>query len=367
MQEHHDSTEKHTDSHLAQLPYCNQKSRNQHTRDFQSSHFIHENVVIAVCTAKRPLMLQRCLKSLAAQVVADEVSPSIVVVDNESAPNNQAAVEKFADSCPFPVYYVHEPRAGIAVARNRALEKAGALGADGIAFTDDDCEVNPDWLSWLIKAATWYQADIVTGHRKFLYPDNVPDWLCRKELSRYEGERVDIAPTHNILISRRLFGLEFDERLSYGEDSDYTQRALRLRFNETMHHGSDGEFSAEARSHGIIAVYSRKSVVWEHVPPERATVRYRIRISYRFAMGNASRDLRYGRRVRPIRKAISAGFVEVPVSCFKLGVALVLRPFNREGSDKKILKYGSKMASSIGKIAGLFGHFGKPYQKIDGY
>jgi glycosyltransferase involved in cell wall biosynthesis len=312
-------------------------------------------------------MLQRRLQSIAAQVFADEVSPSIVVVDNESAPNNRAAIEKFAESCPLPVYYVHEPRAGIAVARNRALEKAVTLRADWIAFTDDDCEVNPDWLNWLIKAAKWYQADIVTGHRKFVYPDNAPTWLRRKELSRYEGQRVENAPTHNVLISRRLFSLGFDERLPYGEDNDFIQRALRLRFNETLAHGSDSEFSAEARAHGIEVVYSRKPVVWEHVPPERATLRYRVRISYRFAMSNASRDLRFGRRVRAVRKAVSAAAVEAPVSCIKLGVAFILRPFNRERYDKRISKYGTKLFGAIGKIVGLFGHFGNPYQKIDGY
>lgn len=323
-------------------------------------------VLIGVCTAKRPQMLRRCLESLAAQQVPDDVSPVLAVIDNEAEPNNRAAVEAFAEQCPFPVRYIHEPRPGIAVARNKALETAESLGAVWIAFTDDDCQVESDWLYWLVRAAEWYETDIVTGHRTFIYPEGTPAWLCRKERSEHEGKPVESAPTNNVIVSRRLFALGFDEGLRYGEDNDFVRRALQLRFDERLTFGSDNDFARQAICHGARIVYSAKPVVWEDVPPERVTLGYRLRIAYRFAMGNANRDLHYGHPIRPIRKAAWAAAVEAPFACVKLILALIVLPFNRERAQERTLKYASKLAGTAGKVVGLFGRFGDPYRTIDG-
>jgi succinoglycan biosynthesis protein ExoM len=81
-----------------------------------------DKVAICVCTFRRPVMLRACLNSLARQQVGPDLIVSIVVVDNEPEPNNCARVGGFAEDCPFPVHYTHEPRRGIAAARNAALD-----------------------------------------------------------------------------------------------------------------------------------------------------------------------------------------------------------------------------------------------------
>src|SRR5262245_18908423 len=111
-------------------------------------------VAIGVCTAGRPQMLTACLSSIARQRLPERCPEPwqlhLVVVDNEPEPNNQQLVEEFAASCPFPVRYVHEPRRGIPQARNAVLD-AFEDRSDWIAFTDDDCRPDPDWIAALLE------------------------------------------------------------------------------------------------------------------------------------------------------------------------------------------------------------------------
>src|SRR5262245_23163233 len=222
--------------------------------------------VIGVCTSMRPRMLDQCLGAIGAQIVHSGVELHIVVVDNEPEPNNQRIVQEFGVRSPFPVHYIHEARRGIPQARNAALEKCRQLGADWIAFTDDDCWVSPMWLTDLLEAAAKYKADVVYGRREFIFPLPSPFWATRPEQSHHkEGQRLPYAGTHNVLFAGSLIrhgdmaGLHFDERLAHGEDTDFFHRAVQR---------------------GASIVYSHAPVVLETVSPERATLNYQARRAY---------------------------------------------------------------------------------------
>jgi GT2 family glycosyltransferase len=83
----------------------------------------------------RPAELRRCLKSLAE---LDHPDYEVIVVDNRPADAPPADIEG--------ARVVREPRPGASAARNR-----GASVATGeiIAFTDDDVQAHPGWLSAL--------------------------------------------------------------------------------------------------------------------------------------------------------------------------------------------------------------------------
>jgi glycosyltransferase involved in cell wall biosynthesis len=92
-------------------------------------------VSVVVCTRDRADQLEACLDSL----LALRTSPlEILVVDN--CPSDDSTQRLCATR---PVRYVLEPHAGQSRARNRGiLETTG----DFVAFTDDDCVVDPGWL-----------------------------------------------------------------------------------------------------------------------------------------------------------------------------------------------------------------------------
>jgi GT2 family glycosyltransferase len=99
------------------------------------------SVSVVVCTRDRPDDLKRCLDSL---FRLSTPPLEIVVVDN--GPSDDRTQVLCAE---LPVSYVVEPLPGASRARNRGvLETRGEL----VAFTDDDCVVDPGWLDGLGKS-----------------------------------------------------------------------------------------------------------------------------------------------------------------------------------------------------------------------
>jgi glycosyltransferase involved in cell wall biosynthesis len=104
-------------------------------------------VSVVVPTFKRPQHLDRCLAALAAQTF-DPSAYEIVIADDAASESTRHQVEIWRNRCPqtgpaihyLPVRDSHGP----AAARN-----AGWRFAQGrvIAFTDDDCIPEPEWLT----------------------------------------------------------------------------------------------------------------------------------------------------------------------------------------------------------------------------
>ncbi|HEY4451302.1 MAG TPA: glycosyltransferase family A protein [Solirubrobacteraceae bacterium] len=103
------------------------------------------SAAVIVCTAGRPIQLERCLRALLAQSGAFEV----LVVDNRPGDQSSARVVAQLAGADARLRYVAEPRVGLAVARNRGVAETDA---EIVAFTDDDVVVDAGWLSWLLDA-----------------------------------------------------------------------------------------------------------------------------------------------------------------------------------------------------------------------
>jgi glycosyltransferase involved in cell wall biosynthesis len=307
-------------------------------------------VVIGVCTWMRSRMLLHCLESMALQIVPDGVDLHVVVVDNEAEPNNQDLVHGFAAQCPFAVHYVHESRQGISIARNGAIEKARELAADWIAFTDDDCWVNPTWMIDLLHAARRYEADVVYGRREFVLPFTF--WAVAPVAPRRaEGARLRTAATHNVLFATRLItddgtagGLRFDEHLAHGEDTDLFYRAVLRRAK---------------------IVYSHRAVVFEIVPAERASLRHQTSRAYYAA---ASRSY-FHRRHRGFAYALIGVLIRFalksPAAITRLSIAPLVWPFNQDGCKLLVLKGIARLAGLAGATSGMMGFPGDPYKTME--
>ena len=202
------------------------------------------DVSLIICTRDRPDSLERCLRSLRRQRSAPG---ELIVVDNS---HDGSAAEICAA---YPnVVTVHEPRPGLSRARNAGL-RAASLPL--IAFTDDDVEPHPGWLSELVRAFRDHDVDCVTGlvlpatletdaQRDFQFAlgafggSFVPllfDERFFAETRPYGAHVWKIGAGANMAFRRSAFeraGL-FDERLGAGasgcsEDSELWYRLLAL-------------------------------------------------------------------------------------------------------------------------------------------
>jgi glycosyltransferase involved in cell wall biosynthesis len=113
-------------------------------------------VTVVIPTYGRPRQLQACLAALAKQTLSE---PWEVVVVDDGSPQSLAGIgTAWADQLDLRV--IRQNNAGPAEARNRGvLESQGTL----IAFTDDDCLPEPQWLEGLVMAACERPGALVGG------------------------------------------------------------------------------------------------------------------------------------------------------------------------------------------------------------
>lgn len=111
------------------------------------------DVSVIVCTRDRTNKLDRCLAALA---ICDPPPGETIIVNNNPDPDALA---------PLMISYpnlrlVHEPRPGLAGARNVGIR---AASGQVVAFTDDDVSVARNWITALIQPFADPSVAIVTG------------------------------------------------------------------------------------------------------------------------------------------------------------------------------------------------------------
>ena len=103
------------------------------------------HLTIAICTWNRADSLSRTLSSLRNLELPESTEIHLVVVDNNCT---DATPRIVADAqLPFLCTRVSETNSGLSHARNAAVVFARACNSDFIIFTDDDVEVERDWLA----------------------------------------------------------------------------------------------------------------------------------------------------------------------------------------------------------------------------
>ena len=107
-------------------------------------------MLIAIPTFQRSDALKHVLETTRDRLNSAYHHVSILVVDNNPTPQEQAAVEAFSETTHLPVHYLHEPAAGVSNARNAAIAFAETRF---LAFLDDDMEITADWLDELVKTS----------------------------------------------------------------------------------------------------------------------------------------------------------------------------------------------------------------------
>src|ERR1044071_3533622 len=129
---------------------------------------------VIVCTHNRADLLPRVMN----QLLAQDYPPAafeIIVVDNCSTDHTPQVIERLVTKPGVPVRYIAECCPGITFARNRGAEVARY---PYLAYIDDDCSVEPDWLSQLVQGFDLRDDVVVVGGRVVL------DWSQTEKIGR---------------------------------------------------------------------------------------------------------------------------------------------------------------------------------------
>ena len=216
------------------------------------------SLAVSIATFKRPADLTVLLDSLAEHlaVPAGWSVERVVVVDNDPQHSARVACERSVGS--VPLVYGTEAEPGISATRNTGLELCGDV--DFVALIDDDEFITGPWPGPMCTTQEAHGADFVAGPVESHFDVEPPGWARRG--GWYDRERFptgtpqDTFRTGNLLMSTaaldKLGPPVFDPAfgLTGGSDTDLAERALR---------------------DGMTLVWDDEGVVFERVPPERAT------------------------------------------------------------------------------------------------
>ncbi|MFG5383229.1 glycosyltransferase family 2 protein [Yoonia sp. R2-816] len=231
-------------------------------------HRPQPRLLIGVCTRQRNVLLRRLIDSISAQPAPAGYDVGILVVDNNDDPVARDALVGL--SGPFPVTVVHEARAGLVYARNRALNEAAARGADWFVGVDDDEWVAQDWLARFIDGMETLGRSILIAPCRYVYDDGLSRFLQPIQLpSKPRGARPVVMASSNFALHCRVFDPAYGPGLRF-----------HPAYNESG--GEDLEFFLRAeRACGWVPAALPDAVAFEDWKGPRATLGYRLRRSWR--------------------------------------------------------------------------------------
>jgi hypothetical protein len=193
-------------------------------------------ISVVVSTRNRAGTMPDSLRAI--ERLACDVPWELVVVDNGSTDGTPRVIEQFARSTRIAFRSVSEPRPGLSRARNAGWRAAsGAL----IAFTDDDCYPQPDYLTELLRCFAAGDVGYVGGRILLYDADDHPITVQLSERrTRIEpGSHVSAGTIQGANMAARRVVLEavggFDDLLGAGtpyacEDVDFVSRASAAGF-----------------------------------------------------------------------------------------------------------------------------------------
>lgn len=293
------------------------------TGDVTESVLTATSVCVIIPTFRRPRGLASAMASVKAQ---GYVNLSLIVCDNSPEASARIQVMEFAADAPYPVIFIHEPKTGVANARNSAV---AACSADFIAFLDDDEEAPSNWLNRLMTAQVEFHADVVFGPvvARLPEPDVVYDGYLERFFSRFGPETSQRLNSYygcgNSLIRRASFPATTPFSVAHndmgGEDDQL--------FNSLMVSGATIAWAADAS-------------VFEDVPLGRAQLSYTLKRAFAYGQGPSYTAAKMGKPITMLAW-MTQGLVQgVIFGIWGLGLLALKNPNSARRLDKAARGFG---------------------------
>ena len=174
-------------------------------------------ISVIMLTYNRENLVARAIESILRQTFLDF---EFIIVDNGSTDRSGAIADKYAAK-DARIRVIHRERGSIAAGRNTGLD---AAQGEYIAFIDDDDWVEPDWLVFLLKLLTEYDADVsIAGAFDRAFDE-------KKHMSAEEAIiELMWRKKYNMAFPDKLFRQELFDELRFPEDTVYDDIALMYR------------------------------------------------------------------------------------------------------------------------------------------
>jgi GT2 family glycosyltransferase len=245
-------------------------------------------ITVIIATYNRAALLDECLDHLRRQPFAP--GDEVIVVDNGSTDDTAAVVARHQARFAVPLHLLHERLPG----KSRAIARAlAAASGDILAFTDDDVNVDEEWLDALRDAMADPAVALLGGPVRPRWQSTVPRWI-RRARDRHPRLGAPIAlldygdrPAE--LGSRAALGANLAMRREvFTQVGGFPAHLGKLR--GTLLSGEDHELCRRVHDAGFRAMYFPKVAVQHWVPADRARVSYFLRWFYWSGITHAIMD-----------------------------------------------------------------------------
>lgn len=285
---------------------------------------------IIIPTYKRPDALARALASVEFETLKG-MDIEIVVADNDPKASAKPFMAEKIPTSDADIVYLHVPEPGVSNARNSALKVARGRY---ILFLDDDMEACAPWAQSMMDAAQKFDAALVFGPVNAVMPNAEDPFLDHmRPLFSRESRGEDG------LIERGVgTGNCFIDR----EKADLPSPVFDTSLNQTG--GEDDALFRKLEAQGTKIAWTNAAITLEHVPADRATLKYVWRRNFAFGQ-------------TPTHEAASNGPTGLPrvLLWMCIGGAQTLLHGLQFGVTKlanrpKSVFYLGRMAQGVGKI-----------------
>jgi len=278
---------------------------------------------IIVPTFQRPDQLEACLDAFMKLDYPKDRYEIIVVNDGGHEP-----LARFADSFVSPPYItiLNQTNAGPATARNEGVRSARG---NYIAFTDDDCAPDPNWLKALAAAFQQWPSALVGG----------------RTLNELTQNTYSVA-SHSLILALYAYYNSDPEHAAFFTSNNLAVPADRFwsigGFDETfpMAAAEDRDLCDRWRDQALPVVYAPKAVV---------------RHAHRLTLtGFLAQHFRYGRGAWHFQQRRTARSHETPVEPFSFYRGLITHPLAVPLGWRALPVVGLIFLSQIANVAGFF-------------
>lgn len=220
-------------------------------------------VSIVICTLNRKGYLKDCLNSIFAVEYPKKLY-EVIIVDGGSTDGTEEICEQFPN-----IRFFVEDKYGLAYARNKGAEMARG---NIVAYTDDDCIVDKQWLRNLVFGFQLYRSVIGVGGPVYpLYPEIIPRKIYVKAAFGLfdEGEKTKLV--QGIITSNSAFKREIFEEIKFDEKLGTTRRGGLILS------GEDVDFCQTITKSGYKLLYTPYAKVYHQIPLSRLKSSYVIK------------------------------------------------------------------------------------------
>ncbi len=246
---------------------------------------LNVSISLVICTYNNAALLDRALTAILKQQVHKGVKWNVLVVNNNCADETSEVVDKYIQSQKIPhLSTVLEPKQGLNHARQCGIENTTG---DWIAFVDDDCMLDPDWVAEAAKfAESHFDCGAFGGKVILDWETPPPAYVLKYGYSFAQQDRGMSVTQPDCLVGA---GLVINRKAIL--DTNWANKQfLSDRIGKKLVSGGDVEIVLRIRSAGYDIWYNPACKLMHFIPAKRIEHKYLVHINYGLGISQQMSD-----------------------------------------------------------------------------